>query len=67
MRPKAKIIVLIAPDGTPTVEVQGCPGASCQALTRQLEADLGQTLTDERTPEYYQRAPAQDHVRLDQS
>lgn len=64
---KAKLIVLIAPDGTPTVEVQDCPGPSCQALSRPLEAALGQTVADEKTPEYYQPAPAQTHVRLDQS
>lgn len=65
MRPK--LIVLIAPDGTPTVEVQGCPGPSCREVSRPLREALGETVADEETAEYYQAAPAQDHVRLDQS
>jgi Protein of unknown function (DUF2997) len=60
------ILVTIAPTGETTVSVQGGAGPSCQDLTRALEAALGTTTRDTRTPEYYrQGTPSGRHVRLD--
>jgi hypothetical protein len=60
------IIVTIGPAGEVTVSVRGAAGPSCQELTRSLEAALGATAEDIRTPEYYQQtAPARRHVHLD--
>ncbi len=66
--PRETLLVTLAPDGTVTVEVQGCPGPACQTLSRGLETALGQPVADAKTPEYYQRAAAPvPRVRLDQS
>jgi hypothetical protein len=60
------IFVTIGPTGETTVSVQGGTGPSCQDLTRALEAALGATTHDTRTPEYYRHAsPSNRHVRLD--
>jgi len=64
--PREVLVVTLAPDGTPHVEVQGCPGPACQALSRDLEAALGTTVADRKTPEFYQRAEG-PRVRLDQA
>jgi Tfp pilus assembly protein PilZ len=48
-----RVIVTIK-DGVPKVEVQCVKGADCKKLTRQLEADLGQTVSDTPTSEMYE-------------
>ena len=60
------IVVTIGPTGEVTVSVEGVAGPACQALTRPLEAALGVTREDTRTPEYYRAVtPSAGHVRLD--
>ena len=60
------ILVTIGPTGEITVTVEGVAGPGCQALTRALEAALGTTTEDTRTPDYYRPAVAsRPHVRLD--
>ena len=50
-----EIIVTIAEDGTTTVAVQGHAGPGCKGLTAQFEAALGETIADQKTPEYAQQ------------
>ena len=60
------ILVTIDPTGETTVSVQGAAGPSCQDLTRALEAALGATTKDARTPEYYRPVlVSRPYVRLD--
>lgn len=49
-----QIVVTIAPDGVIEVRVNGHDGPGCKALTRDLEAALGQTEQDRCTAEYHQ-------------
>jgi len=60
------ILVTIGPTGETRVSVKRASGPSCQDLTRPLEAALGATTEDTRTPEYYRPiASSAQHVRLD--
>jgi hypothetical protein len=64
--PRPTILIDIDPAGEVKITVQGHPGPSCHALTRDLEQQLGTTIQDERTREYYvrQQGGAQ-HARID--
>lgn len=50
----AKIRVKIAKDGKVETEVQGVKGTGCQALLDALTANLGATIEDNATGEYYE-------------
>lgn len=52
---KKQVIVTIATDGTPTVEVNGVKGQSCKDLTRELEKALGAPESVATKPEMYER------------
>jgi hypothetical protein len=64
--PRPTILIDIGPQGELTITVHGHPGPGCHALTRELERELGTTVHDERTREYYvrQQGGAQ-HARID--
>lgn len=64
--PRPTILIDIDAAGDVKITVQGHPGPGCHALTRDLEQQLGSTLRDERTPDYYlrQRGGGQ-HARID--
>lgn len=53
------------PDGRVEIRVSNVKGPGCHALTAEAEALLGRTVTQTRTPEYYQ-AQAQTPQRLRQ-
>lgn len=60
------ILIDIDPAGEVKITVQGHPGPGCHALTRDLEHQLGTTVQDERTREYYLRqASGAQHARVD--
>jgi hypothetical protein len=61
MRPT--VIIDIDPKGTPRITVEGVSGPGCHSVIQDLLNDLGETVSVERTPEYYQRQAAQSHVR----
>jgi len=61
-----KIIVHVPADpeeDTVTVTTEGFDGPACLEATAELERALGDTVAEERTPEFYER---QDDIRLAQ-
>ena len=50
----AQINVTIDKEGNVSMDVRGVKGRSCQDLTKQLEQALGKTVSDRKTPEFYQ-------------
>lgn len=52
---------IIYPDGRVREKVTGIVGASCEAVTQAIEAQLGKVVSQEKTAEFYQQnAIAQD-------
>lgn len=51
-----QVIVDIDADGNVKVEAEGVRGAGCAALTRAIEAAIGQTVADQKKAAYYQPA-----------
>jgi hypothetical protein len=51
-----EIEILIHQDGTVDLEVTGCAGPECEALTREAEAALGPVTRRRRKAEFYQGA-----------
>lgn len=49
-----QIVVSISPQGEVEVKVVGVAGPSCREMTQQLEADLGEKVSDRTTSEFYQ-------------
>lgn len=49
-----RIRIVIPRDGDPTITVDGVKGTGCKDLTKQLEAALGSTTSDQETPEFYE-------------
>jgi acylphosphatase len=47
------IIVLIKPDGTIEVSVEGVIGHDCKNLTKEIEKSIGKTIKEQKTSEYY--------------
>ncbi len=60
MAEKVELEVVITPTGEVQITVKGVKGKSCEDLSRQIEAELGEVLERKRTPEYYQ---AQENIR----
>ena len=52
---KRSIEIIIAPDGTLSVDAIGFKGADCEQATKFLETALGLTCHKQRKPEYHQR------------
>lgn len=50
-----EIVVTISPDAQVSVEAQNVKGSGCQALTRAIEAALGQTSGDVKKSEFFQQ------------
>ena len=55
---KGQVIIDIDVDGNTTVSVKGVAGSSCKSLTSKIQAALGQTIKDTKTPEYDQKHAA---------
>lgn len=51
---REEIHIEIDDNGSPTIEVKGCPGPSCKNLTSDLERALGRTVSDQPTKEMHQ-------------
>jgi hypothetical protein len=58
------IEILIAPDGSLTVDAIGFKGADCDQATRFLEVALGLPAGKQRKPEYHQTTHRQNQQRL---
>ncbi len=50
----SQVIINIDAEGNTTVSVKGAKGKSCKSLTAKIEAALGQTVKDDKTPEFFQ-------------
>ena len=50
-----KVIITIAPDGTPTINVNGVKGKACKDVTKTVERALGSVVSDKETPEMYEK------------
>jgi hypothetical protein len=58
------IEILIAPDGTLSIDAIGFKGADCDQATKFLESALGLTAEKRRKPEYHQTTRRQHQQRL---
>ena len=47
------LVVVIAEDGTVSIEARGYSGTTCAEATAFLEEALGQRITERKKPEYY--------------
>ena len=58
------IEILIAPDGSLSIEAVGFKGADCDQATRFLEQALGLAHERRRKPEYHQSRQSQHQQKL---
>lgn len=63
---KRSIEILIAPDGTLTIDAVGFKGADCDQATKFLEQELGLTAGKQRKPEYHQSRTAKRQQQIGQ-
>jgi hypothetical protein len=56
------IEVTVSPQGETSVRTRGYAGADCLQASRFLEQSLGLTLTDTKTPEFFENATAEQRV-----
>ncbi|HPY31141.1 MAG TPA: DUF2997 domain-containing protein [Verrucomicrobiota bacterium] len=61
---KRSIEILIAPDGSLTIDAVGFKGADCDQATKFLEQALGLTAGKQRKPEWHQTIRRQNQQRL---
>lgn len=60
------IEILIAPDGTLTIDAVGFKGTDCDQATKFLEQALGLTAEKQRKPEYQQSRTAKRQQQVGQ-
>lgn len=60
------IEILVAPDGTLTIDAVGFKGADCDQATKFLEVALGLTAGKQRKPEYHQSRTAKRQQQVGQ-
>ncbi len=58
-----RIILTIAPDGSPSLKTEGYSGSDCKRASKYLEDALGDVLTDKPTAESYTTVKAPDHLK----
>ena len=58
------IEILVAPDGTISIDAVGFKGADCEQATEFLEQALGLTCEKRRKPEYHQVRTAKHQQRV---
>ena len=58
-----QIEILIRPDGAVDLDVTGCAGPECEALTQDAEAALGPVTRRRRKAEFYQGAQSKTPQR----
>ncbi len=58
-----RIILTIAPDGSPTLKTEGFSGSDCRKASKYLEDALGDVLTDKPTAEAHTTVKAPDQLK----
>jgi len=48
-----RVVVTISPTGKVQVEADGVIGSGCEALTQAMRDGLGETVEEQKKPEYY--------------
>jgi hypothetical protein len=48
-----QVIITIAPDGSPTIKVNGITGQSCKDVTKTVERALGNVTSDKPTQDMF--------------
>ena len=66
MSTKKVIRVIVGPKVETKVETKGFSGGECREASRFLEQALGQPVSEQLTPEFYQEQPAGQQVRHSQ-
>lgn len=57
-----RVLIVVKPDGTALMKVEGVSGPACLATTKKLEESLGLVTNRKKTPEMDQET-ARDRVR----
>lgn len=58
-----QVEITIAPDGSPTIKVNGVPGPSCKDVTKTVEKALGKVTSDKPTMDMNMKATTANHVQ----
>jgi Protein of unknown function (DUF2997) len=66
MSSKKIIRVIVGPGGETKVETKGFSGGECRDASRFLEQALGQPVSEQLTPEFYQSQAAEQPIRQSQ-
>ena len=61
---RQELEIKIDKTGNVTILVKCVPGAECQALTADIEAELGEVIDSEKTSDYYADPPDEQEVYL---
>jgi hypothetical protein len=54
------IEIVVAPDGSTTIQTKGFAGSSCRDATRLLEQALGEVAEERLTPEFHHAQSSQE-------
>ena len=60
------IEVIVSPTGETTVQTKGFTGGDCLQASKFLEQALGSKTAEQKTPEFYQSAQAEQHIRSEE-
>ena len=63
---KKIIRLIVSPTGEARIETKGFSGPECREASRFLEQALGQPMSEQLTPEFYQAQPAEQQIRQSQ-
>ena len=66
MSTKKIVRVIVGPKGETRVETKGFSGGECREASRFLEQALGQPMSEQLTPEFYQAQSAEQQIRQSQ-
>ena len=66
MSTKKVIRVIVGPRGETRVETKGFSGGECREASRFLEQALGQPVSEQLTPEFYQAESAEQQIKQSQ-
>ncbi|MBN1310845.1 MAG: DUF2997 domain-containing protein [Anaerolineae bacterium] len=62
MPKKQEIEFVIKPDGTVEERVTGVNGSACEKITKDVEQALGEVVSRDHSPEYYDQSQSTDET-----